>query len=196
MGWHLAVVPTYRQRGWRLLAILLLLDLAGWLQQSAGGQTGVPSARAEAPEGYTLDLAPQLPPLLIPSATAAVRLPHARPLIGPPPTGEYLLTSDDGSMAADPSALAMGAPIIAQELTDQATLETRQPEVQWSAAGATDWQSVPTRQTVAAGDRARTGPRAGARLIYFEGTVTELGPETGLLVERLERSPEGNLFTR
>jgi hypothetical protein len=84
----------------------------------------------------------------------------------------------------------------AQSLDDAATLETRQPEVQWSPAGATLWQSVPTRQTVVVGDRARTGPGAAARLIYFEGTVTELGAETGLLVQRLERSAEGNIVTR
>ena len=54
-----------------------------------------------------------------------------------------------------------------QQLAEQATLETRQPEVQWSAAGAPDWQSVPARQTVRAGDRVRTGQQASARLLYF-----------------------------
>src|SRR5215208_6867333 len=33
--------------------------------------------------------------------------------------------------------------ISSQELTEQATLETRRPEVQWSAAGAPTWESVP-----------------------------------------------------
>src|SRR5581483_11887305 len=60
---------------------------------------------------------------------------------------------------------------------------------------AADWQTVPTRQTVAVGDRVRTGPGASARLVYFEGTVTDIGPETGLLVQRLERTPGGNIVT-
>ena len=49
-------------------------------------------------------------------------------------------------------------------------------------------------------ERAGRRPRAhragaAARLVYFEGTSTELGPETGLLVQRLERGAEGNLLT-
>jgi hypothetical protein len=83
----------------------------------------------------------------------------------------------------------------AQELGEQAVLETRQPEVQWSPAAATEWQGVPSRQTVQTGDRVRTGTGAAARLVYFEGTVTELGPGTGVVVQRLERSPGGGIVT-
>src|SRR5687768_14924070 len=87
------------------------------------------------------------------------------------------------SLQAEPLTDTLDAArLAAQDLSEQATLETRQPEVQWSAAAAADWQTVPTRQAVRAGDRARTGPAAAARLVYFEGTVTELGPGTGLLV--------------
>src|SRR5215207_9694786 len=86
--------------------------------------------------------------------------------------------------------------VLAQQSTaDQATLETRQPDVQWSPAGAARWVSVPDRQAVGAGDRIRTGPNASARLVYFEGTVTEIGAETGILVQRLEAGSEGNIIT-
>ncbi|HLH23848.1 MAG TPA: FecR domain-containing protein [Chloroflexota bacterium] len=100
--------------------------------------------------------------------------------------------------AASGWTTAGGVPaVLAQDaVTDQATLETRQPEVQWSPGGSDAWQSVPARQTVAAGDRVRTGSGASARLIYFEGTVTEIGADTGLLVQRLEHSPDGNIVTR
>jgi len=112
--------------------------------------------------------------------------------------GPALSTNDVGSQAAAP--LLGGTPpfhsILLQEPADQATLETRLPEVQWSPAGATDWQSVPTRQEVRAGDRVRTGPGASARLVYFEGTVVEVEASTGLLVQRLERTSEGNVVTR
>jgi hypothetical protein len=92
-----------------------------------------------------------------------------------------------------PVAPASARPLGTDVLLDQATLETRQPEVQWSPIGAVAWQMVPSRQAVHAGDRIRTGPDAAARLVYFEGTVTEVGPETGLLVQRLERSPNGSI---
>src|SRR4051812_6286516 len=85
--------------------------------------------------------------------------------------------------------------ISSQELTEQATLETRRPEVQWSAPAATTWEPVATQRTVQVGDRVRTGPAAAARLVYFEGTATDLGPETGILVQRLERSGDGGLLT-
>jgi hypothetical protein len=91
---------------------------------------------------------------------------------------------------------ALPALIRAQALEATATLETRQPEVQWAAAGASDGQAVPARQTVRAGDRIRTGPGAAARLVYFEGTAIDVGAETGLRVERLERSAGGNIVSR
>jgi hypothetical protein len=77
----------------------------------------------------------------------------------------------------------------------QATLEPVRPEVEWSEVGLTSWRSVPSRQAVAAGDRVRTGAGAAARLLYFEGSVVEMAPNTGLLVQRLERSPSGDLIT-
>jgi hypothetical protein len=94
------------------------------------------------------------------------------------------------------SGWTTGATAFAQGTGDQATLETRQPEVQWSPVGASDWQAVPTQQTVGVGDRVRTGAGAAARLVYFEGSVTEISADTGLSVQRLERSPDGNIVTR
>jgi len=84
----------------------------------------------------------------------------------------------------------------AQVGIDQARLLTQRPEVQWSPVGALRWQTVPDEQVVSVGDRVRTGAGASARLTYFDGSVTELGPETGLLVQRLERAPDGNLVAR
>ena len=55
-------------------------------------------------------------------------------------------------------ATSVRAAVGAQDISEQATLETRQPQVQWSPAGQTEWQEVPTRETVRVGDRVRTGP--------------------------------------
>src|SRR5690349_5798149 len=81
----------------------------------------------------------------------------------------------------------------ADELTDQATLEARQPEVRLSPSGATDWRTVPARDTVRVGDRVQTGAGAAARLIYFEGSVTEISADTSLTVQRLDRGPGNGL---
>jgi hypothetical protein len=113
----------------------------------------------------------------------------AHPLLGAPPTDILLLPAFIYRHAV-PAAPA------AQGLADQATLETRQPEVQWSEAGSTAWQTVDSQQTVSAGDRVRTGTGASARLIYFDGTVMEIAASTGLLVERLERTETGNIVAR
>ncbi len=125
-------------------------------------------------------------PLLGAPPTAALAPPD---LVAPPERGD-----NDGRLLAYGVRPLAGA-VVPQEQGSQATLETRRPDVQWSPAGAGAWQSVPDRQVVMAGDRVRTGPGAEARLVYFEGTVTEIGPETGLLVQRLERGADGNLVT-
>jgi len=139
------------------------------------------SSAVDRPAAAPADLLAPAP--RVPAALA--EQPASRPLIG--------------SLAPGPAGTAAGltvpggdASVLAQNV-DQATLETRQPEVQWSPAGAVNWQAVPTRQDVRAGDRVRTGAGASARLVYFEGTVTEIGPETGLVVQRLERAPDGGL---
>ena len=72
-------------------------------------------------------------------------------------------------------------------------LEAQQPEVQWSPAGSTDWRSVVAQQTVCAGDRVRSGRGATARLVYADRAVTTLAAESGLLIQRVERFPDGSL---
>ncbi|HEY7061889.1 MAG TPA: FecR family protein [Chloroflexota bacterium] len=82
-------------------------------------------------------------------------------------------------------------------LADQATLEVRQPEVQWwLMAGGTDWLTAAGGETVHAGDWVRTGVDAGANLVYFEGTRIEVGPYTALRVDRLETSSSGGIVSR
>src|SRR4051794_13599948 len=131
------------------------------------------------------------------SEAAAALLPANWLEIGFPTTDAPALLRYAGPADAahlDPSLTGAGR-LTQQDLTEAATLETRRPEVEWSAAGATQWEAVPTRHSVQVGDRIRTGTGASARLLYFEGTSTELGPDTGLLVQRLERSGEGSLIT-
>src|SRR4051794_5094790 len=65
-------------------------------------------------------------------------------------------TSSSAESGTD-SRLPDGSPTAAldneQDFTAQASLETVRPSVQWSPAGSQEWQAVPTRQAVRAGDR-------------------------------------------
>ena len=97
-----------------------------------------------------------------------------------------------GNAPAVPRALAGSE---GQGLDEQAVFEVVAPEGQWSPRAATEWQTVLVGEVVTVGDRVRTGPDARARLIYFEGSVIEVGPSTGLLVVRLERTGGGDLLT-
>lgn len=111
-------------------------------------------------------------------------------------TSWTLLRGPSGELSPTTRAVSRRGPMartVQQEGLDLATLETVRPEVQWSPAGAFRWVSVPRAQAVQEGDRARTGIAAAARLVYAEGSVTELGPETGILVQRLERTPNDSM---
>jgi hypothetical protein len=118
---------------------------------------------------------------------------HGESLFGPMlgSTPEVRGVSRAGAEAGSPASI--GAAPARQD--PEATLDPVRPEVEWSEVGLTSWRSVPNRQPVVAGDRVRTGSGAAARLLYFEGSVIELAPNTGLLVQRLERSASGDLIS-
>src|SRR3954469_12464214 len=92
--------------------------------------------------------------------------------------------------------LLSAAALAAQSNADQALLQAVRPAVEWSPVGSIRWQPIAGDQVVSVGDRVRTGQGASARLVYFDGTVTELGADTAILVQRLDRSPDGNLIAR
>jgi hypothetical protein len=141
--------------------------------------------------------------------TAAV-LPQGPPEAGTPEIGwSEAQRAPSGGLEADRTLAPIlpGRPLLGgpppldlaspteQDLTDQATLEARSQVVEWSASGARGWDAISSRQTVRAGDRVRTGARGSGRLVYFEGSVTELSADTSIIVQRLERSSGGNIIT-
>src|SRR5262249_14257158 len=130
----------------------------------------------------------EIPRMPVPPAVRHLGI-AAHPLLGTPP-------AEVPSLAAAADSDSVHEAHEAQQLTDVATLETRQPVVQWSPSGSVVWQTVDSRETVRAGDRVRSGPGASARLIYFDGTMMEIGASTGLLVQRLERTETDNLVGR
>src|SRR4051794_18200294 len=153
---------------------------AGWaLALLVGVLTALlPLAVAAAPPGGTASAAVDGR-----TAGATLRSPlatTARPLLGDlaPRAAPADLARPGTTPRADPPALLGAAPTIydiaRQQTDDQATLETRRPEVQWGAGDSGDWQSITAQQTVRAGDRVRTGNGASARLVYFEGTTVDI----------------------
>jgi hypothetical protein len=155
-------------------------DVAPPFSESASTNSAAPVAGlplADVPVGL-----PFVADFPAPPAPPAAPSPN-EPLPGEPPLAP-------GNVS--PAAFAPARPV-EQQLADQATLETRQSLVQWSPAGAEEWQSAPSPQTVVTGDRVRTDSRGSARLVYFEGSSTDIGPDTGVLVQRLERTSGGNI---
>ncbi len=76
---------------------------------------------------------------------------------------------------------------------DPVVLVTLAPEVQWQAAGATSWMTIPAGQAIQPGDRVRTGVGATARLVFAPEGMWEIGAATELTLRRVERGPAGNL---
>lgn len=88
----------------------------------------------------------------------------------------------------------MGATTAAlAQLTTVAMLADVRGVVEWSPAGSLQFQAASADTMVQAGDRVRTAPNGSARLLFTGGSSTELGSGTGVLVERLERGPNGNV---
>lgn len=79
-------------------------------------------------------------------------------------------------------------------LSAQATLQVRQGLVEYSPAGSSDFQTAQDGQVVTEGARVRTGNSGSARLVYLEGSSTDISPNTALLVQELQQSG-GNPIT-
>jgi hypothetical protein len=151
--------------------------------------TRQPSRPGRFPAGWALALLAALLATLLPLAAGDAGASEALPDRAPP---EAAANAPPALLGAAPALLSVAR----QQTDDQATLETRRPEVQWGAGDSGPWQAVPARQSVRAGDRVRTGSGASARLVYFEGTTIDLGPDTGIRIERLARTDGGNVVTR
>jgi hypothetical protein len=96
------------------------------------------------------------------------------------------------AMALVGSLLVPATVLVAQGL--EATLIDVKGEVEWSPAGATQYQRVGVATVVHTGDRLRTAENSAARLAYFEGSTTDLGATTGVRLDNLDQSPAGTVI--
>jgi hypothetical protein len=88
------------------------------------------------------------------------------------------------------SLVLPAALVVAQAL--EATLVDVKGEVEWSPAGATQWQRAGVATVLHAGDRVRTAANSSARLAYHEGTTTDLAATTGIRLDDLSQTAAGN----
>ena len=94
-------------------------------------------------------------------------------------------------LAALLSTPLTASPATAQEACAEGiVLQPAQAPVEWAPAGTTAWQGVGAEQPVGVGARIRTGPRGTARLVYTDGMVTEVGPDTTLTITRQPDQPD------
>jgi hypothetical protein len=95
-------------------------------------------------------------------------------------------------MALVGTLLVPATVLVAQGL--EATLIDVKGEVEWSPAGATQWQRVGAATVVHTGDRLRTAENSAARLAYFEGSTTDLAASTGVRLDNLNQSADGTVI--
>ncbi len=88
------------------------------------------------------------------------------------------------------AAFAVPALLLAQAL--EATFADLKGEVQWSAAGSTQWETASSNVVLHAGDRVRTGANSSARLAFYEGSTTDLAASTGVRVDTLQQADNEN----
>lgn len=88
------------------------------------------------------------------------------------------------------SLLLPTAGLVAQGL--EATLVDVRGEVEWSPAGATQYQHADAATVIRSGDRVRTAENSSARLAYYEGSATLLAASTGIRVDDMSQSTAGN----
>ena len=62
-------------------------------------------------------------------------------------------------------------------------------EVRVKRAGAFQWEDASLRMLLRIGDQIKTGARAGAQIIYFDGTITTIRPESLLEIKDLYEEP-------
>lgn len=85
-----------------------------------------------------------------------------------------------------------------------AVLQSLDGYLEWQPAAAaaqppigdTGWQEVGNTQSLGAGDQARTGDGASARLIHFDGTMTDLMGQTEVRVQSPTTNAQGALVGR
>ena len=75
-------------------------------------------------------------------------------------------------------------------VTHAATLQV-QGAVDILVAGSSTWQPVEMDAQIEAGTRVRTGPAASARLVFFDGSTTDLAPDTEISIVQMRSRRQG-----
>jgi len=89
-------------------------------------------------------------------------------------------------------SLVLPALLPAQGL--EATFADLKGEVEWSAAGSTQWEAASANTVLHAGDRVRTLGNSSARLAYFEGSATALAAATSIRIDEMRNEADLRLL--
>lgn len=148
---------------------------------------GASDARAPEPAGGAsnaqdqpaADRRPTAPPWLV-RRTHWLALALALVLVGAALAAQAL------SRGTQPPTLSVGN----LYLVERTTLVALRGEVQYQPLGAMTFSRIEGERPLQVGDRVRTGPGGYASIVYFDGSITSLEPETEVVLQRFERDPE------
>ena len=80
---------------------------------------------------------------------------------------------------------------IALALVETTTLSVLSGQVQIKPAAAQSWLPAINGQTLTVGDAVKTLASSHALITYFEGSTTEIDPDTELAITKLNKDPGG-----
>jgi ferric-dicitrate binding protein FerR (iron transport regulator) len=76
-------------------------------------------------------------------------------------------------------------------VAQMATLDQVSGAVELMPAGSDTWQPASAGERLEAGSQVRTGPLSAAKLVFFDGSTTDLGAEAGLAVVQMNARRDG-----
>ncbi|HLI28974.1 MAG TPA: FecR domain-containing protein [Chloroflexota bacterium] len=158
----------------------LLLPLGAPTSAQTADSPGLTQAQAITAAVGEEDLPAAEPPIrLTQLATAAGLAPTEAATSAAPPAG------DAAAVASAPSAQAATA-----------TLEVRQGQVETSPPGSTDWAPAQSGASLSEGTRVRTLSSGSARILYSDGSRSDLSPNTGVVLWTLQQTAGGQPVVR
>ncbi|MBX5492026.1 MAG: FecR domain-containing protein [Chloroflexi bacterium] len=160
-----------------IFVVSLLLPLGTPTSAQTADSPGLPSAQATEPSTTDeLAASPAEPPIRLSQLSAA---------------GD--LAADEVASQGTPPTTPAPAP---SSRAATATLEVRQGQVEVSPPGSTEWGPAQTDTPLAEGTRVRTLSSGSARIVYSDGSRSELSPNTGVVLWMLQQTDSGQPVVR
>jgi hypothetical protein len=119
-----------------------------------------------------------------------IRTPVTEIVRQPEQTPEGQAVSEPTQAPEEGPAQVVFLPFLSVPLpSDQAMLRDVQGVVEVQAADGQTWSAAAARQIVQAGQRVRAGALSAAQIVFYDGSVARLGPESEISIDRLGQNP-------